>query len=101
MEWKSIIILIAIVSCLALGCISDSQAIEQEPVSDSQAIEHEPVSNNYIMEFVRDCDPNEKIKEWRDKETGVHYFIYSEKLMNAGFGGIIPRYNADGSLYVD
>ena len=90
MEWKSIIILIAIVSCLALGCISDSQAIEQEPVS-----------NNYIMEFVRDCDPNEKIKEWRDKETGVHYFIYSEKLMNAGFGGIIPRYNADGSLYVD
>ena len=31
-----------------------------------------------------------------DKETGVNYLIYD----GAYSGGIFPRYNADGSLYV-
>ncbi len=36
---------------------------------------------------------------WTDEDTGVQYIIYREKTMNAGFGGITPRLNADGSLY--
>lgn len=31
-----------------------------------------------------------------DKETGVNYLIYD----GAYAGGICPRYNADGSLYI-
>lgn len=56
------------------------------------------------------CDiSSKKIKEkdndvvhiWTDEETGVQYVIYRESSLNgyAGFGGITPRLNADGSLY--
>ena len=34
---------------------------------------------------------------FKDKETGVHYVKYGT---NYG-AGLCPRYNADGSLYVD
>ncbi len=37
---------------------------------------------------------------WTDEETGVQYIIYNEERYNAGFGGITPRLNTDGSLYV-
>ena len=35
------------------------------------------------------------ITELRDSDTGVHYFVYH------GRGGMYPRFNADGTLYVD
>lgn len=35
-----------------------------------------------------------------DAETGVQYIVYREKIGYAGMGGITPRLNADGSLYV-
>lgn len=40
------------------------------------------------------------ISVWTDQETGVQYIIYSRKRGEAGIGGITPRLNADGSLYV-
>lgn len=43
---------------------------------------------------------NDRIYIWTDEETGVQYVIYREKFFNAGFGGITPRLNPDGSLYV-
>lgn len=42
---------------------------------------------------------NDYIYIWTDEDTGVQYVIYREKCMNAGFGGITPRLNPDGSLY--
>ncbi|MCX4379559.1 MAG: DUF6440 family protein [Lachnospiraceae bacterium] len=42
---------------------------------------------------------NKTVYIWTDEDTGVQYIIYREKTMNAGFGGITPRLNADGSLY--
>lgn len=36
-------------------------------------------------------------KIYVDEETGVNYIVYST---NAYKGGITPRYNADGTLYV-
>lgn len=38
---------------------------------------------------------------YRDSETGVNYIIYSHSGGYSGMGGLCPRYNADGSLYVD
>ena len=43
---------------------------------------------------------NEYIHIVTDHKTGVQYIVYREKYMNAGFGGITPRLNADGSLCV-
>ena len=39
------------------------------------------------------------IRIYVDEETGVNYIRYSNGA--AGAGGITPRYNADGSLYVE
>ena len=38
---------------------------------------------------------------WTDPETGVQYVVYSEKHGYAGIGGITPRLQADGSLYIN
>lgn len=35
-----------------------------------------------------------------DEETGVQYIVYREKYRDGGMGGITPRYNSDGSLYI-
>ena len=37
---------------------------------------------------------------WTDEETGVQYVIYRDKAGYAGFGGITPRLNSDGTLYI-
>lgn len=51
------------------------------------------------MEYIQKCYSD--IDEYRDSETGVHYFVYCNNMGYSGAGGICPRYNADGSLYVD
>lgn len=43
---------------------------------------------------------NGDVKFWTDEETGVEYIIYSHAGGYAGMGGITPRLNTDGSLYV-
>lgn len=35
-----------------------------------------------------------------DEETGVQYIVYRETVGYCGMGGITPRYNSDGSLYI-
>ena len=44
---------------------------------------------------------NNDIEEYRDTETGVHYLVFDKSAPYKGMGGICPRYNADGTLYVD
>ena len=44
------------------------------------------------MECINQCST---INEYRDSQTGVHYFMYTSE------GGISVRYNADGSVFVD
>ena len=41
------------------------------------------------------------IRFWTDEETGVQYVIYNHGAGYKGMGGITPRLNADGTLYVD
>ncbi len=40
------------------------------------------------------------VEYWTDEETGVQYIIYSYSTGYSGMGGITPRLNEDGSLYV-
>lgn len=57
-------------------------------------------SNNddFKMEFI---DEYYDIELWKDTETGVEYFIYSDHIGYGAAGGMCPRYNTDGTLYVD
>lgn len=42
---------------------------------------------------------NPSIYEFVDKDTGVHYWIYSQRLTKGGgMGGITPRLNSDGTV---
>ena len=43
----------------------------------------------------------EHIDVYVDKETNVQYFIYRDTLGNAGGGDICPRYNVDGTMYIN
>lgn len=43
---------------------------------------------------------NINIDFWTDEETGVQYVIYDRSGGYAGMGGITPRLNSDGSIYV-
>ena len=40
------------------------------------------------------------IRFWTDEETGVQYVIYNHGAPYKGMGGITPRLNADGTLYI-
>ena len=40
------------------------------------------------------------IRIWTDVETGVQYIVYCECSGYCGMGGITPRLNADGTLYI-
>lgn len=44
---------------------------------------------------------NVHIEFWTDEATGVQYVIYDRVGGYAGMGGITPRLNADGSLYIE
>ena len=83
MKKKLFVLIITLMVCFIFGCGATTQAKWKV--------------NNY-MEYIRECYD---IEEWRDTETGVHYFIYNNFTTYGLSGGICPRYNADGSLYVD
>ena len=43
---------------------------------------------------------NVNVEFWTDEFTGVQYVIYDRSGGYAGMGGITPRLNSDGSLYI-
>lgn len=90
MKKKFFILIMTIAMFLLIGCECLNQVEAKEQMPD-----------NKFMEFIEYASDNTDIEEWRDTETGVHYFIYSESVYKGGCGGICPRYNADGTLYVD
>lgn len=86
---KPFMILSALLCIISVtGCTSDVDTAVDGIIS----IMNEPAEVGEIGD--------DKIYIWTDKETGVQYVIYSEKLYNAGFGGITPRLNSDGSLCI-
>ncbi len=49
---------------------------------------------------VTNKESNSDIEIWTDEETGVQYVIYDSCGRYSGMGGITPRFNADGTLFV-
>lgn len=51
-------------------------------------------------ENIKTQEEDKDIKIWTDTETNVQYVIYCSEASYAGMGGITPRLNADGTLYI-
>lgn len=86
MKKKILLIIATVLMVLAIGCGSTEEA-------------HGSVSASaFALEFVSN---SENVYEYRDAETGIHYLVFKDSLFYGGMGGICPRYNADGTLYVD
>lgn len=83
------ILLLALLICFCLRRCSALNDIDAK-LDNTVTTEKPEISEIY--------DSN--IYEYVDKETGVHYLIYSYKGGYAGMGGITPRLNADGSVMV-
>lgn len=67
---------------------------------NTTTVEAKTETTSNVFEHVRDCGHD--VEEYRDSETGVHYFVFDNYYVSGGAsGGICPRYNADGTLYVD
>lgn len=86
MKKKILLIIATVLMVLAIGCGSTEEA-------------HGSVSaSTFGLEFISNSN---NVYEYRDAETGVHYLVFRDTVCYGGMGGICPRYNADGTLYVD
>ncbi len=104
-----VIILLGILMLVIVGCDTSSQIVSHTSDTDSTPFQltwedferkEEERKQRDLFEFVQAC--NDEVNEYRDKDTGVHYFIlFESKGANGTGGAMCPRYNADGSLYVD
>lgn len=86
---------------LALFLTSCSDGITEVETTRSvnslgQWVAPDPADTAVYSEYIQDHD----IYIVTDPDTGVQYLVYREKAYNAGFGGITPRLNPDGSLCV-
>ena len=90
---KKILAVLSVILCFVsiTGCDSIDKVIDDNAVTINIPLE---TAEPEIGE--RD---NKMIYIWTDEDTGVQYIIYREKCAYAGFGGITPRLNPDGSLY--
>ena len=87
MKNKKILLgIIVILTVLIVGCGSANE------------VHSSTSSTRFELEYLGE---SEDVEEYRDSETGVHYLLYSETIYGYTSSGICPRYNADGSLYVD
>ncbi len=77
-------VLLVTTICIS-GCISTGEASTTEiPTLTGDGTAY---NSNVISVYV-------------DPQTGVNYLTYSVQLLPGGLGGMCPRYDADGTLYV-
>jgi hypothetical protein len=82
------------------GCISLDQPIKVQYPTNNESIS--PMSSNEIQPFniSRSLYDGNGIFAHVDPETGVNYIILVDYDYKQIIGGICPRYNADGTLYI-
>lgn len=82
-------LLVGLIGCMLVFSLTGCNTINtSNDITDT-------TTSNDAMEYVGNI--NNEIEEYRDSETGVHYFIFRAYYK----AGMCPRYNADGTLYVD
>ena len=88
---KKILVVSAAMLCLA----SITSCDVSETIEDNAVTINEDEADIGVGEM-----SSKKIYIWTDKDTGVQYVVYRDGSGYAGMGGITPRLNSDGSLYV-
>ena len=88
---KNKLIAVIVVSLFMIALTVCNSVKAQKNVNSPQsglksATENSPVDKSIII--------------WTDPETKIQYIVYREQHGYAGFGGITPRLNSDGSLYI-
>lgn len=81
-----IILLIGLIALLIYVWITPIKTVEPDEDSKIESLEK-----------IDGIDGDTTIKIFIDEETGVNYLIYDSYRK----GGITPRFNVDGSLYVE
>ena len=100
---KTILIICILASCLLVGCCNKT---EEKKTLKTKVIEavNEIEENSAKAEEAIKKNPkllsNYDVYVWTDEETGVQYIVYSHRNGYGGMGGITPRFNSDGSLYI-
>ena len=91
MKKKVLLSIITVVTILFTGCTTVSDMVDDSAVH---------VNDNIIDNSIFPKDYGE-VYIYTDPETGVEYLIFSKSAGYAGMGGITPRLNVDGSLYIN
>lgn len=99
---KKLITAIAILSFAVAftGCNSEEaqKNVESFQSGINSVIGDPPIGHSENDE-IREAD-DQFIFVWTDPDTKIQYIVYREKRGYAGCGGITPRLNTDGSLYI-
>lgn len=100
---KTILFICILASCLLVGCGKNSEEKKTLKTKATEILD-EIEQDSIEAEKQRKQTPkdlyNYDVYIWTDEETGVQYIIYSHKNGYGGMGGITPRLNNDGSIYV-
>lgn len=99
---KKLIAAIAILSFAILFTGCDSEEAQKNTESFQSGLNS--VIRDSSVAFSQEAEiqttENQFIFVWTDPDTKIQYIVYREKSGYAGFGGITPRLNTDGSLYI-
>ena len=92
---KNIMIMVGLAIMIACAGLL-SACGNPTPVSAANDVTTSHTEKEQWLVRIRACDDFE---EWCDTETGIHYILYSDLIGNGFAGGIIVRYNEDGTPY--
>ena len=101
MKKKLIVTIIVLLFAILLtGCSSEEAQKNAESFqSGLNSVIRDP-SVAFSQEAEIQTTENQFIFVWTDPDTKIQYSVYRQKSGYAGFGGITPRLNVDGSLYI-
>ena len=93
-------IIVLLFAILLTGCSSEEAQKNAESFqSGMNSVIRDP-SVAFSQEAEIQTTENQFIFVWTDPDPKIQYIVYRQTSGYAGFGGITPRLNADGSLYI-
>lgn len=93
MNFKKFSFVIIMVCGLLMACLLNACTYLPANASYNMLEEKQSVPDIYYLY-------NDDVYVWVDPDTKVEYLVYSHKGGYAGMGGMVPRYNADGTLRI-
>ena len=97
MKFKNkLAVLLAILVVGVTGCGTPQADTAGQDATDTADAVVDTWDGSFYSRYNKD-----RVYDYTDPETGVHYLIYSDTAAHGAMGGITPRLNTDGSVMVD